>query len=539
MNIEVVEINTGNLISDASLSSDIEKPSVNFGQGVEMLMNDKRKTTTPKNASTVDEIDMKELNRLEHELNDLYSTKSKSVATTEAMNSIPKSSVANFNDSIDLDSNPNNSNNISIKTPTTTPKSSSSSSSSFSFLKKDVDLDLNRNTDNTWDGYQRFKDIPVNMDMKTDRPVLTKEETLKQKFEYLKKLENLEKKGAELSKKYTMESNLDEMIGEYETLVQEKEKSNSVKFQGKALMAVITGLEFLNNKFDPFDVKLDGWAESIGENLEDYDDIFSELHDKYSSKATMAPELKLLFQLGGSAIMLHMTNTMFKSSLPGMDDIMRQNPELMQQFTQAAVNTMGQQQPGFGNFMNGMMGSGNGNVNGSSSNSMPPMGSPPGPYQTSEQGQNAGDRVNSKYAAMEEERKSMIPPTNERRPDIGMSRGIARFNDAEDLSNSFDDVTNMNKQEKSKRPEMKGPRDISEILSGLKPKTGGNTSNRQNEPRPSFKRTPINVNNDNDMDEVGSTISLDDFQTSRSNVKLPKKTNKRTKSEKTTVSLNI
>ena len=50
----------------------------------------------------------------------------------------------------------------------------------------------------------------------------------------------------------------------------------------------------------------------------------------------MAPELKLLFMLG-SAAMLHMTNTMFKSSMPGMDDIMRQNPELMQQFQNAAI----------------------------------------------------------------------------------------------------------------------------------------------------------------------------------------------------------
>ena len=38
--------------------------------------------------------------------------------------------------------------------------------------------------------------------------------------------------------------------------------------------------------------------------------------------------LSCLFMLGGSAAMLHMTNTMFKSSMPGMDDIMRQNPEL-------------------------------------------------------------------------------------------------------------------------------------------------------------------------------------------------------------------
>ena len=65
----------------------------------------------------------------------------------------------------------------------------------------------------------------------------------------------------------------------------------------------------------------------------------------------MAPELKLMFQLGGGAVMLHMTNSMFKNSMPGMDDIMKQNPDLMRQFTQAAVNQMDDTSPGFGNFM--------------------------------------------------------------------------------------------------------------------------------------------------------------------------------------------
>jgi hypothetical protein len=146
-----------------------------------------------------------------------------------------------------------------------------------------------------------------------------------------------------------MDSSLEEMKGEYENIVAEKEKANNVKFQGKMLMACITGIEFLNSKFDPFDIKLDGWAEQFSENLTDYDEIFAELHEKYRNKAKLAPELKLLFQLGGSAIMLHMTNTMFKSSMPGLDDIMRQNPELMQKFTQAAMSSVS---PGFSGFMN-------------------------------------------------------------------------------------------------------------------------------------------------------------------------------------------
>ena len=148
---------------------------------------------------------------------------------------------------------------------------------------------------------------------------MTPEETLKKKFEYLKLLEGLEKKGVSLSQKYNMDSNLNEMIGEYETLISDRERQNSVKFQGKMLMACITGLEFLNNKFDPFDVKLEGWAEQLNENIDDYDEIFGELHEKYKSKAKMTPELKLLFQLGGSAMMVHMSNTLFKSSMPGME----------------------------------------------------------------------------------------------------------------------------------------------------------------------------------------------------------------------------
>jgi hypothetical protein len=85
--------------------------------------------------------------------------------------------------------------------------------------------------------------------------------------------------------------------------------------------------------------------------LDDYDEIFAELHEKYKSKAKMAPELKMLFQLAASGMMIHMTNTMFKSAIPGMDDIMRQNPDLMQQFTKAAVNSMENTSPGLGGFM--------------------------------------------------------------------------------------------------------------------------------------------------------------------------------------------
>ena len=186
--------------------------------------------------------------------------------------------------------------------------------------------------------------------------VKTFEEIQQEKQELLRLLDRLEAKGVRLSKKFSMESNLEEMQAEYKRITERRAVEQSVKFQRKMLVAFVTAIEFLNNKFDPADLKLDGWSESVHENIHDYDDVFEELHEKYKEKASMAPELKLMLMLGGSGFMFHLTNTMFKTSLPGMGEVFKQNPDLMNQFAKATVNTMGQSEPGFANFMGDVMG---------------------------------------------------------------------------------------------------------------------------------------------------------------------------------------
>ena len=116
---------------------------------------------------------------------------------------------------------------------------------------------------------------------------------------------------------------------------------SAMELYRKILMGFTSGVEYLNRKFDPLDLKLNGWSESQMENITDYDDVFEELHDKYSDSIDMAPELKLLFMVGGSAFMFHLTNTLFKNNAPGLDEVLRQNPELMRNLSQATLNTMG------------------------------------------------------------------------------------------------------------------------------------------------------------------------------------------------------
>ena len=180
-----------------------------------------------------------------------------------------------------------------------------------------------------------------------DDPMLNNmkaQEIKNEKIDLIYKFKKLESQGIRTTMNYNMNSNLEDMRNEYLKLKKQREVDNSVKFQRKVMMAAITGLEYLNNKFDPFDVKLDGWSESINENIYDYDEVFEELSEKYGGESEMSPEIKLVMMLGGSAFMFHLTNTMFKSSIPGMDDIMKQNPDLMKQFAQAAVGSIGKQE---------------------------------------------------------------------------------------------------------------------------------------------------------------------------------------------------
>jgi hypothetical protein len=125
-------------------------------------------------------------------------------------------------------------------------------------------------------------------------------------------------------------------------------------------MSVVTGLEWANGRFDPFDVKLDGWSEAVHENVEDFDEIFEELYDKYKERGKMPPEARLMMALAGSGFMCHVSNTFLKSRMASVstDDILKNNPDLARQFATAAAQQAG---PGLGNFMNMAMGGAGGN----------------------------------------------------------------------------------------------------------------------------------------------------------------------------------
>jgi hypothetical protein len=137
-----------------------------------------------------------------------------------------------------------------------------------------------------------------------------------------------------------MYSGIDEIRAEIKRAKYGMEVDQSIRFSRRMLVACITGVEFMNKRYDPFDLKLDGWSETVMENADDYDEVFEDLYVKYRSSVKVAPEIKLMMMVGGSGMMFHLTNSMFKSVMPNVNDVMRQNPGLMQNMMSAVQTTM-------------------------------------------------------------------------------------------------------------------------------------------------------------------------------------------------------
>ena len=168
-------------------------------------------------------------------------------------------------------------------------------------------------------------------------PSLSYEELQKEKQKLLFEIERYKRKGMKSSRTFTMASNIDDIRVEHRRMKHERDLEASVKFQRRAMLAFVSGAEYLNTTFDPIGAKLDGWSENVMGELDNYDEIFEELHDKYNEKVKMAPELRLLMMLGGSAFMFHMSNSFFKGGFD-INEVMRQNPDLMRQLAQASLN---------------------------------------------------------------------------------------------------------------------------------------------------------------------------------------------------------
>lgn len=171
---------------------------------------------------------------------------------------------------------------------------------------------------------------------------LTPEAQMLKKLDMLRKLGELAQYGVKLSQNYNMSSDYFTMKYEYELHKSIRSKQNSVNWMSSLMLNCIYGVEILNEKYNPFDLKLKNWSEQINADINNYYDVFGEIYEKYNKPGkNMSPELKLILMVSGSALKFHLNNTLL--SQPGKIELGSnsnyiQDPVLLDKMRQQAVS---------------------------------------------------------------------------------------------------------------------------------------------------------------------------------------------------------
>jgi hypothetical protein len=171
---------------------------------------------------------------------------------------------------------------------------------------------------------------------------LTSGEIRMKKIEMLRKLSEIKSKGYQLSKEYDFNSSLDEMEYEYDLLKSFADKRNGVKIFRSGLLQFVSLVEFLNDKYDPFDFHLSGWGDHMQVEAESWDDVLEEIYEKYKGTGRkVAPEVRLLLLIIASASAFHFTKSQ-SANLPGLDSLLSSNPGLLSKIINPSKNESSQ-----------------------------------------------------------------------------------------------------------------------------------------------------------------------------------------------------
>lgn len=164
------------------------------------------------------------------------------------------------------------------------------------------------------------------------------------KRELVYKIQQLQQKlyDVELSpKNFTTADSLTELQSEYDRLTKIKHQKNTREWYRKILFGVTKGIEWANHRWDPVGLKLDGWSTDVASNVDEFDEIFDELSEKYGGSIAekMAPELRLIMLLLYSGMSYSISQTLVKdySNRPEFTEIINKDPELRERFLNAAT----------------------------------------------------------------------------------------------------------------------------------------------------------------------------------------------------------
>jgi hypothetical protein len=152
-------------------------------------------------------------------------------------------------------------------------------------------------------------DEPYNENEYDSSPQMSYEEIQQRKGYILYNLERYRKQGYELSRMFGTGHSLEELETELSRIETEKDMDNGLKLCKDGLLVFTKAIETANSIYGQNWIKLNGWTAFVMEEYKThkYDDVFVKLWTKYKSKLPDSPEITLIWLLGTSAFVFHMS----------------------------------------------------------------------------------------------------------------------------------------------------------------------------------------------------------------------------------------
>lgn len=200
----------------------------------------------------------------------------------------------------------------------------------------DDNIDANNdNNDNIDDNNDNIE--PPDIDVLHAQQVVTKRDLVH-------KIQQLQQRlyDVELSPKtFTTADSLTELQAEYDRLYRLKQQKSTREWYRKILFGVTKGIEWANHQWDPVGLKLDGWSTEVASNVDEFDEIFDELAEKYggSINEKIAPEIRLVLLILYSGVSYSISQTLVQdhSNRPEFTEIINKDPVLRERFMRAAT----------------------------------------------------------------------------------------------------------------------------------------------------------------------------------------------------------
>jgi hypothetical protein len=162
---------------------------------------------------------------------------------------------------------------------------------------------------------------PLKTKLKQSRKENKNDTIFKEKSQFLFDISQMNKDYQWSTVKYSIDNTLEDIKAEFLRIKKEKQLKLQVQMFQQMLVMGVKGVELANSYFNPLNIDLDGWSESMQYAVADhsYQDVLRELAEKYKGVGNVSPEIKLLSLIvfsGVTHVGLKKMQTMFQAPAP-------------------------------------------------------------------------------------------------------------------------------------------------------------------------------------------------------------------------------